>query len=115
MIYKNFRFRKDAVLITGRVVETNEIVSGLDQGGTTKFAPVFEFKSPAGEMLRGKTTSASIKYDFLHHSEHKILVNFHKPEIVQMPADRTYLKAIVIMTVSATILFGGCRFMLSLG
>ena len=115
LLFKNFRFRKNALLVTGKVVETNEAVSGPWYSASTKFRPVFEFNSPAGEMLRGESTSASIKYDFPHNSEHEILVNFHKPEIIQMPGDRIYLRATALIAISSAILFGGGSFMLSLG
>jgi len=114
LIYNNFRFRKDAVVVAGTVVEIKQAVLVSGNGAVAKFKPVFESKSPTGEMLRSETTSASKNYDFPQHSEHKILVNFHKPEIVQMPGDRAYLKPIAMIAVAGTILFAGGSFMLSL-
>lgn len=114
LAYKNFRFRKNAVLVAGKVVETNEVLPHLQHTGATKFQLLFEFRSPAGEVLRGETVTGSIKNKFALHSEHEILVNFGKPGTVNIPGDRNYLKAIAMIVIGGTVLFAGGSFMLSL-
>lgn len=113
-IYKNFRFRKRAVIVVGKVVEVKKIVLLPKYKSTTKFWPVFEFKNPTGDLLRGETTSAAFKYDFENQSEHEILVNFDEPETVQLRSDRIYSKAITIIAIGSVILYAGGSFMLSL-
>ena len=114
LIYKNFQFRKNAVVVFGRVVESNDLVSVSGKNATEKFTLEFEFNSPDGKTLHGETAPRSLRNSFTPHSEHEILVNFVKPGTVQIPGDRPYLKAIAMIAVGGIILFAGGGFMLSL-
>ncbi len=109
-LYTTYSFRKDAVEVTGTVVDVKVIVGQSDGHRTTDYQPTFEFTGPDGETLRGETLMRSASYNFPTGSQHPVLVNLQKPGTVHMPSNAPYHIGSVMITIAGTIAYFGIVF-----
>lgn len=111
-VYTTHRFRKDAVEVTGTVVDVKAIESESDGHRTTVYHPTFEFTGPEGETLRGETMMQLGSYNFPDGSQHPVLVNLQKPGTVHMPSNAPYYIGLSMITIAGAIAYFGIVFVL---
>jgi len=106
-IVKVHRFRKNAVRVTGTVVDMKETVSQDENTITTTYQPTFEFTGPNGELLRGDTMLAAANYNFESGSQNAILVNLSQPGTVHMPGNWPYIIGTAMVVIGAVMAYFG--------
>lgn len=111
-LYTTYQFRKDAVEVTGTVVDVKAIERQSDGHRRTYYQPTFEFTGPVGETLRGETLMESESYNFPTGSPHPVLVNLQKPDTVHMPSNAPYYIGLCMITIAGVISYFGIVFVL---
>jgi len=86
-----YQFRKNAIRVTGTVVDIKETTTQNENTITTSYQPTFEFTGPNDTLHRGDTLLATANYNFERDSQHAILVNLSEPGTVHMPGNWPYI------------------------
>lgn len=108
LVYTTYRFRKNAVLVTGTVVDVKKnIARNHEEIHSPTYHPTFEFTGPNGETLKGKTLTQAAHFNFMRGTEKSILVNLDEPGIVHMPSNTIYYIALGMISIGGAVAYFG--------